>query len=104
MIQYGIAELQSNRFQTTIAPKTEDLLGLRMGALVRAIYDTHSVRTKPEINLGGFGASHDPVGGVYTCLGFNFAPKTEDLLWEIDHYHSDVSVYSLFVQGLQNCI
>ena len=59
---------------------------------MRAIYDTHSVRTKPEINLGGFGASHDPVGGVYTCLGFNFAPKTEDLLWEIDHYHSDVSV------------
>ena len=72
---------------------------MRMGALVRAIYDTHSVRTKPEINLGGFGASHDPVGGVYTCLGFNFAPKTEDLLWEIDHYHSDVSVNLLYLEN-----
>ena len=63
-----------------------------MWSLVRAIYDTHSVRTKPEINLGGFGPSYDPVGGVYTCLGFNFVPKTEHFLWEIDHYHSDVSV------------
>ena len=68
------------------------LLGFRTGTLVRVISEAHSVRTKPEVNLGGYGASHDPVGGIYTCFLFNLAPKMEDLLWEIDHYHSDVTV------------
>ena len=56
------------------------------------ISDTHSVRTKPEVNLSGLGASHDPEGGVKTCFLFNFAPKMGYLLCVIDHYHSDVTV------------
>ena len=68
------------------------LLGFRTGTLVRVISEAHSVRTKPEVNLGGYGASHDPVGGVYTCFLFNLAPKMGYLLWEIDRYHSDVTV------------
>ena len=30
------------------------LLGFRTGTLVRVISDTHSVRTKPEVNLGAY--------------------------------------------------
>ena len=71
------------------------LLGYRTGTLVRVISEAHSVRTKPEVNLGGYGASHDPVGGVYTCFLFNLAPKMGYLLWEIDRYHSDVTVSPL---------
>ena len=71
------------------------LLGFRTGTLVRVISDTHSVRTKPEVNLGGFGASHDPVGDVYTCFSIQSAPKTGYLLCENDCYHSDVTVKDL---------
>ena len=71
------------------------LLGFRTGTLVQVISETHSVRTKPEVNLGGYGASHDPVGSVYTCFHFNLAPKMGYLLWEIDSYHSDVTVLTI---------
>ena len=56
------------------------------------ISDTHSVRIKPEVNLGGLGASHDPLGGLYTSFWFKLAPKMGYLLWEIDRYDSDVTV------------
>ena len=49
--------------------------------------------------MGGYGASHDPVGGVYTCFLFNLAPKMGYLLWEIDRYHSDVTVNKLSTRG-----
>ena len=88
----GYPKLQTNRFQTTIAPKLGYLLGFMSGTLAGVISDTHSVRTKPEVNLGGFGASHDPVGGVYTCFSVQSAPKMEYLLCENDCYHSDVTV------------
>ena len=65
------------------------------GTLVGVISDTHSVRTKPEVNLSGLGASHDPEGGVKTCFLFNFAPEMGYLLCVIDRYHSDVTVLGL---------
>ena len=52
--------VQSNRFETTLAPKMEYLLGFRTGTLVGVICDTHSVRTKPEVNLGGWGPAMTP--------------------------------------------
>ena len=73
--EYNSEKIQTNRFQTTIAPKLGYLLGFMSGTLVGVISDTHSVRTKPEVNLSGLGASHDPEGGVKTCFLFNFAPK-----------------------------
>ena len=45
--------LQSNRFQNTLAPKIEYLLGLRTGTSLlplRVITDTHIDLTKPEVN------------------------------------------------------
>ena len=61
------------------------LLGFRTGTLVRVISEAHSVRTKPEVNLGGYGASHDPVGGVYTCFLLNAGMQNWvsaiDLMW-----------------------
>ena len=68
------------------------LLGFKTGTLVGVISDTHSVRTKPEVNLGGLGTSHDPLGGFYTSFRFKLAPKMGYLLWKIDHYDSDVTV------------
>ena len=84
--------IQTNRFQTTLASKLGYLLGFMSGTLVGVISDTHSVRTKPEVNLIGLGASHDPLGGFYTSFRFKLAPKMGYLLWEIDHYDSDVTV------------
>ena len=68
------------------------LLGFKTGTLMGIISDTHSVRIKPEVNLGGLGASHDPLGGLFTSFWFKLAPKMGYLLWEIDCYDSDVTV------------
>ena len=68
------------------------LLGFKTGTLMGIISDTHSVRIKPEVNLGGLGASHDPLGGLYTSFWFKLAPKMGYLLWKIDCYDSDVTV------------
>jgi hypothetical protein len=46
-----------------------------MGILLGFISDTHSVRNKPEVNLGVGGVNHDPLGGVNTCFGFNPAKR-----------------------------
>ena len=92
----------TNRFQTTIAPKLVYLFGFMSGTLVGVISDTSSIRTKPEVNLRGLGASHDPEGDVKTCFLFNFAPEMGYLLCVIDRYHSD---YIIKKENMQlNCM
>ena len=76
--------------QNTRAPKIKYLLSLRTGELLGV-----SVHTTPEVNLGGWEVSHDPLGGIYTYFLLNLAPQIEQLLWEIDRYHSDGTVKSL---------
>ena len=42
--------------------------------MLRAIYDTHRVRIRPEGNIGGPGANHDPGDSSKTlfCFGGKF--------------------------------
>ena len=44
------------------------LFGLWMGGLPGVIYNTHKVHTKHEVNLDGWTASHDSVGGEIRML------------------------------------
>ena len=46
---------------------------------MEVISDLHSVRTHPEVNLGGLGGSHDPGGGINTCIPVLEAAKNRNL-------------------------
>ena len=50
-------------------------LGLRTGSSCGSLLTPTAFRTKPEVNLGGQGANHDPVGTIYTCFLSSLAPK-----------------------------
>ena len=51
--------------------------GLQTGALLGVISDFQRVCTNSEVNVEGWGASHDPGVSVNACFLFNFGKKGE---------------------------